>query len=40
MQRVLEDLEARHGSVEGYLLAAGVSAAELDALRRRLREEE
>ncbi len=38
MRRVLEDLEARHGSVEGYLLAAGVAGAELDAVRRRLRE--
>jgi protein-tyrosine phosphatase len=38
MRRVLDDLEARHGSVEGYLLGAGVPAGELESVRRRLRE--
>jgi protein-tyrosine phosphatase len=38
MEEVLADLELRHGSVRGYLLAAGVSAGELDAVRTRMRD--
>jgi protein-tyrosine phosphatase len=37
MRRVVETIEERYGSVAGYLSAAGVSAAQLDALRTRLR---
>ena len=37
MVRVLETLEQRHGSVRGYLCAAGVPEDELDALAARLR---
>jgi hypothetical protein len=37
MQRVIEDLERRYGSVAGYLAAAGLTAEQLDALRARLR---
>jgi len=36
MLDVLAGLEERYGGVEGYLLAAGVSAADLDRLRERL----
>jgi protein tyrosine/serine phosphatase len=38
MEEVLADLEGRHGSVSGYLAGAGLTAAELDAVRARLRE--
>jgi protein tyrosine/serine phosphatase len=37
MQRVIEEIERRYGSVAGYLTAAGVTAEQLDALRARLR---
>ena len=37
MLGMLRELEERYGSVREYLLAAGVSAADLDALRARLR---
>jgi protein-tyrosine phosphatase len=37
MSAVLEELERRHGSVRGYLLASGSDAGELDAIRGRLR---
>ena len=37
MRRVIEAIEARYGSVAGYAAAAGVSRAQLDALRMRLR---
>jgi protein-tyrosine phosphatase len=37
MRRVIEAIEDRYGSVAGYLGAAGVSSAELDALATRLR---
>jgi protein tyrosine/serine phosphatase len=37
MRRVLERLEREHGSVEGYLRAAGLDEAQLERLRRRLR---
>ncbi len=40
MRGVLEELERRYGSVRDYLAGAGVPAAELDALRARLREEQ
>lgn len=36
MRRVLEELERRHGSAEGYLRDAGVSEADLDRLRNRI----
>lgn len=36
MEAVLNRLEARHGSVERYLLDAGVSSADIAALRDRL----
>ena len=35
---VLEELEARHGSVEEYLLAAGATAEELERAQARLRD--
>ena len=37
MHGVLAELEARHGSVADYLLRAGASREDLDAVRRRLR---
>jgi protein-tyrosine phosphatase len=37
MAAVLAELEQRHGSVRDYLLAAGSTAEELDAIRARLR---
>jgi hypothetical protein len=37
MQRVVEEVERRYGSVAGYLAAAGVTAEQLDTLRARLR---
>lgn len=37
MRRVVATIEERYGSVAAYLAAAGVSAAQLDALRARLR---
>jgi protein-tyrosine phosphatase len=37
MEQVLAALEEEHGSVRGYLLAAGAEAAALDRLRARLR---
>ena len=37
MRRVLERLEAQHGSVEGYLRAAGLDEERLERLRGRLR---
>ncbi len=37
MERVIEAIEGEHGSVRGYLLAAGVETAALDRLRARLR---
>ena len=37
MEQVLGALEAEHGSVRDYLLAAGAEAAALDRLRARLR---
>lgn len=37
MQRVLEGLEDEHGSVEAYLLRAGLDEARLERLRSRLR---
>ena len=37
MRRVIESIEERYGSVSGYLAAAGVSEAQLDQLRTRLR---
>jgi protein tyrosine/serine phosphatase len=37
MRRVIEALEARYGSVAGYLEAGGVSAAQLVELRAKLR---
>lgn len=37
MRRVLEELERRHGSAEGYLRDAGVSEADLERLRGRVR---
>jgi protein tyrosine/serine phosphatase len=36
MRRVLEELERRHGSAEGYLRDAGVSDDDLERLRRRI----
>jgi hypothetical protein len=36
MLEVLAGLEERYGGVEGYLLEAGVSRADLDRLRQRL----
>jgi protein tyrosine/serine phosphatase len=36
MRRVLEELERRHGSAQGYLRDAGVSDEDLDRLRRRI----
>jgi hypothetical protein len=36
MRRTLEHLECEHGSVEGYLRAAGLDDARLERLRRRL----
>jgi protein-tyrosine phosphatase len=36
MLEVLDGLDRRHGGVEGYLAAAGVSPADLDRLRDRL----
>jgi protein tyrosine/serine phosphatase len=38
MSEVLETVEARHGTVAGYLQAGGVSAETLERLRRRLLE--
>jgi protein-tyrosine phosphatase len=38
MSEVLETVEARHGTVAGYLQAGGVSAEALERLRRRLLE--
>lgn len=37
MARVVETIEDRYGSVAGYLSAAGVTPAQIDALRARLR---
>lgn len=37
MRRVIETVEGRYGSVAGYLSAAGVSEAQLDRLRAKLR---
>ena len=37
MARVIEDVEARYGSVTAYLEAAGVTAGQLEQLRARLR---
>jgi len=37
MEQVLAALEEEHGSVRGYLLAAGAEVAALDRLRARLR---
>jgi len=37
MRDVLAELQARHGSVAGYLLAAGAAQDDLDAVRVRLR---
>lgn len=37
MRRVLPAIEARYGSVVGYLQAGGLSAAQVDRLRTRLR---
>ncbi|HJP89489.1 MAG TPA: tyrosine-protein phosphatase [Candidatus Limnocylindrales bacterium] len=37
MRRVVATIEERYGSVEGYLAAAGVTPAQLDALHARLR---
>jgi hypothetical protein len=37
MRRALERLERRHGSVEGYLRAAGLDVERLERLRGRLR---
>ena len=37
MQRALERLELEHGSVEAYLLHAGLDAARIERLRTRLR---
>jgi protein tyrosine/serine phosphatase len=39
MRDVLAELESRHGSVAEYLLQAGATQEDLDAVRRRLREE-
>jgi protein tyrosine/serine phosphatase len=36
MRRVLEELERRHGSAEGYLRDAGVPDEDIERLRRRL----
>jgi len=36
MRRVLEEIERRHGSAEAYLRDAGVSADDIERLRRRL----
>jgi protein-tyrosine phosphatase len=36
MRRVLEELERRHGSAEGYLRDAGVSDEDLERLRQRI----
>jgi protein tyrosine/serine phosphatase len=36
MRRVLEEIERRHGSPEGYLRDAGVSAEDVERLRERL----
>jgi protein-tyrosine phosphatase len=36
IDHALADTESRHGSVEGYLLRAGVSAEQLDRIRARL----
>jgi len=37
MQQALEQLEREHGSVEGYLVHAGLDVARIDRLRARLR---
>jgi protein-tyrosine phosphatase len=37
MQRAIEQLELDHGSVESYLLSAGLDKARIDSLRKRLR---
>jgi len=37
MSRVIETIEGRYGSVEAYLVAAGVTPSQLDALHARLR---
>ena len=37
MQRVIEDVERRYGSVAGYMTAAGLKAEQVEALRARLR---
>jgi len=37
MRRVLEELERRHGSAEGYLRDAGVSEGDLERLRARVK---
>ena len=37
MQRALERLELEHGSVEGYLLHAGLDETRIERLRTRLR---
>jgi hypothetical protein len=37
MEDVVRDVERRHGSVHGYLVAAGVSPEELRGLSARLR---
>jgi protein-tyrosine phosphatase len=37
MRRVVDAIEARHGSVAGYLAAAGLSPAQIGQLQRRLR---
>ena len=36
MRKVLEGLRERHGTIEGYLLAQGLDAPSIDALRRDL----
>ena len=37
MKRVIADVERRYGSVQGYLVAAGVRPDEIERLRDRLR---
>jgi len=37
MRRVIEEIETRHGSVAGYLVSAGVTAAQIEQLQGRLR---
>lgn len=38
MLSILEHLDTRHGGAERYLLAAGVAAADIERVRRRVRE--